>query len=42
MDEQHHSDTLNAPLVTNKDIKRKQKKGNTQKENKRMYLNLEK
>jgi hypothetical protein len=42
MIEEHHSDTLKAPLVINKDIKRKKKKGNTQKENKGMSLDVEK
>ena len=42
MIEEHHSDTLKAPLVINKDIKRKKKKGNTQRDNKGITLDDEK
>ena len=42
MNKQKNSDNLKSTLVTNKDIKRKKKKGNTQKENKGMSLDVEK
>ena len=42
MIEENHSDTIKAPLISSKDVKRKKKKTNTQRDNRAMTLDGEK
>ncbi len=42
MIEENHSDTIKAPLISSKDVKRKKKKTNTQRDNRGMTLDGEK